>query len=179
MTFSSRLVVVLITLAAVLLPAAKAGAVLPGRNGRIVSTKGPAFGNAHLSLRTVTSSTGAGTTSPIASGLALQHRHPTWSPDRTKIAFAYGAGAGPFDIYTLDLTTPGATPQNITNTPGINEDRPAWSPDGTRIAWESGNPSDIIVHPLNGGPDVNLTTTLAPKASKAAWSPDSQTLYYG
>src|SRR4051794_5321563 len=166
MTSRARLVVVLITLAAGLLPAAKAGAVLPGTNGRIVSTKGPAFGNAHLSLRTVTSSTGAGTTSPIATGLPLQHRHPTWSPDRTKVAFAHGTG-GVFDIYTLDLTTPGATPQNITNTPGINEDRPAWSPDGTRIAWESG--PDIVVHPLNGGADINMTTTLTPIAWKAAW----------
>ena len=107
----------------------------------------------------------------------MQHRHPTWSPDRTKIAFAEGpGGATGYDIYTFDLTTPGATPQNITNSSGVTDDRPAWSPDGTRIAYESGN--DIMVHALSGGSDLNLTSTLTPKAWKAAWSPDSQTLYY-
>ena len=35
-----------------------------------------------------------------------------------------------------------------------------------------------MVHALSGGSDLNLTSTLTPKAWKAAWSPDSQTLYY-
>jgi Ca2+-binding RTX toxin-like protein len=167
-----------LTLVALFVLPASAGAVLPGTNGRIVFIEGPAFGNTQLFLRGVTSSTGAGfTTGPLATGLAQQHRHPTWSPDRTKVAFAEGpGGAIGYDIYILDLTTPGATAQNITNSAGVTDDRPAWSPDGTRIAYESGN--DIIVHPLNGGSDLNLTSTLTPKAWKAAWSPDSQTLYY-
>ena len=174
-----RLVIALLACAAALsaLPA-PAGAVLSGRNGRIVYVSGPPFGATKLSLRTVTSSTGGGSVSgPLDTGLTDQHRHPTWSPDRTKIAFAEGpGGATGYDIYVLDLTTPGATPQDITNSSGVTDDRPAWSPDGTRIAYESGN--DIIVHPLNGGSDLNLTSTLTPKAWKAAWSPDSQTLYY-
>ena len=147
-------------------------------NGRIVYVSGPPFGATKLSLRTVTSSTGGGSVSgPLGTGLTDQHRHPTWSPDRTKIAFAEGpGGATGYDIYILDLTAPGSTPQDITNSSGVTDDRPAWSPDGTRIAYESGN--DIIVHPLNGGSDLNLTSTLTPKAWKAAWSPDSQTLYY-
>ncbi len=167
-----------LALVALLVLPASAGAVLAGTNGRIVFIEGPAFGNTQLFLRSVTSSTGAGlTTGPLATGLAEQHRHPTWSPDRTKVAFAEGpGGAIGYDIYILDLTTPGATAQNITNSSGVTDDRPAWSPDGTRIAYESGN--DIIVHPLNGGGDLNLTSTLTPKAWKAAWSPDSQTLYY-
>jgi Tol biopolymer transport system component len=156
--------------------AAPADAVLSGTNGRIVFVGGPAFGNTQLYLRSVMSSTGAGSTTSPVTDLSHQSRHPTWSPDRTRIAFAKGASTGPFDIYILDLTQPNATPQDITNTPSDNEDRPAWSPDGTKLAYESGN--DIIVHPLNGGSDVNMTGTLTPKAWKAAWSPDSKTLYY-
>src|SRR6185503_3964321 len=114
---------------------------------------------------------GGSMSGPLDTGLTQQHRHPTWSPDRTQIAFAEGPSSGPFSVYVFDLTKPGSLPQSI----GTG-DRPAWSPDGTRIAYESGN--DIIVHPVAGGADLNLTTTLTPKAWKAAWSPDSQTLYY-
>ncbi len=122
---------------------------------------------------------GGTTTGPLNTGLTLQHRHPAWSPDRTKIVFAHGPAAGPYDLYTLDLTTPGATAQNITNTPAVSEDRPAWSPDPNdpRIAYDGGN--DIFVRtPAGPGPGVNMTSTLATKAYKAAWTPDSQTLYY-
>ncbi len=118
MNSRARLLVVLFVLAAVMALAAPAGAVLPGTNGRVVFTGGPGFGNAKLFLRTTTNSVGGGTTTgPLNTGLTLQHRHPAWSPDRTKIVFAHGPAAGPFDLYTLDLTTPGATAQNITNTP--------------------------------------------------------------
>ncbi|HZN90602.1 MAG TPA: Ig-like domain-containing protein [Thermoleophilaceae bacterium] len=166
-----------LALAALLALPVSASAVLPGENGRIVYISGPAFANTQLFLRGVTGSTGGGTKEgPLSPGM-VQRRHPTWSPDRTRIAYAEGpGGAAGYDIYILDLTTPGATPRNITNSSGVTDDRPAWSPDGTRIAYESGN--DIIVHTLNGATNRNLTTTLAPRAWKAAWSSGSQTLYY-
>jgi Tol biopolymer transport system component len=151
-------------------------AVLPGTNGRIVFIDGPAFGNTQLFLGGVTLSAGTEfTTGPLDPMPTLQRRHPTWSPDRTKIAFAEGPAGGPYAIYTLDLTTPGATAQKISND-ALSDDRPAWSPDGTRIAYESG--PDIMVQPVNGGARLNLTSTLVPNAWKAAWSPDSKTLYY-
>src|SRR3954465_13781639 len=105
-----RSLCIALALAAVLALPASAGAVLSGTNGRIVFIDGPAFGNTQLYLRSVTSSTGAGPrTGPLLTGLPDQHRHPTWSPDRTKIAFAEGpGGATGYDIYTLDLTVPGA-----------------------------------------------------------------------
>jgi hypothetical protein len=85
-----RLLIVAAVLGLVLAMPMTAGAVLSGENGRIVYISGSAFGNTQLFLRTVTSSTGGGfsTTGPIATAPTQQRRHPTWSPDRTKIAFA-------------------------------------------------------------------------------------------
>jgi Ca2+-binding RTX toxin-like protein len=118
---------------------------------------------------------------------ALQHRHPTWSPDRTRIAYAAGSpSCAPTkcDIFVLDLTDPDATPQNITNSPTVNEDRPAWSPDGSRIAYESevsnaSNQLDVLVDASPFG-SVNLNLTNSPGVidGKPTWSPNSQTLYY-
>jgi Tol biopolymer transport system component len=170
---------------------APAGAVLSGENGRIIFASGrneASDATAKLYLLPVPSSTGGGSvTGPIITTPSVQHRHPTWSPDRTMVAYAAGdALCTPTkcDIYVLDLTLPGATPVNITNSPTVNEDRPAWSPDGTRLAYESevssgSNQLDIIVDdaPFGTG-TLNLTNSGTVIDSKPAWSPDSQTLYY-
>src|SRR4051794_12292467 len=118
----------LAAVAVLALPAA-AGAVLAGENGRILFASGreaDADSLAQLHFLPVPSSTGGGTVSPAITSFNAQHRHPTWSPDRTKIAYARGSSAtADFDIFVLDLTTPGATPVNITNSPGVTDDRPA------------------------------------------------------
>jgi hypothetical protein len=172
--------------AVVALPEA-ASAVLSGANGRIVFASGrigPDNSNAKLFLRLTTGTLGGPpTTAPPLDLTAGQHRHPTWSPDRTHIAYARGdAGcATNCDIFTLDLTDPNADPVNITNTPTITEDRPSWSPDGTRIAFESeaGAQVDILVDTQPFGSGANLTLADDPKLEgKPAWTPDSQTLYY-
>jgi Tol biopolymer transport system component len=184
-----RLVPLLALLATLLALPASAGAVLSGvNNGRIVFVSGRtgADGNdtqAKIHLLPVPSSTGGGAVGAPVNLEAGQHRHPTWSPDRTRIAYARGdAGTFNFDIYILDLTTPGATPVNITNSNDITDDRPAWSPDGTRIAYESevpnGGASDILVYTVATGTTVNLTNSAGTPESKPAWSPDSQTIYY-
>lgn len=187
-----RLFPLLAVLATLLALPASAGAVLSGQNGRIVfvSGRGAADGNdteAKIYLRTVTSNTtGAGTASATVTPTAgVQHRHPTWSPDRTKIAYARGDSAtANFDIFILDLTTPGAAPVNITNSNNVTDDRPAWSPDGTRIAYESevfdgSGESDIVVYTVATGATFNLTSDAHDTPEiKAAWTPDSQTIYY-
>jgi hypothetical protein len=180
------LAVVLALAVAAALPQA-ASAVLSGANGRILFVSGrvgPDNDNGKLFLR-LTSGTFGGppTTEQPLDTTAGQHRHPTWSPDRTHIAYARGDSGcvTNCDIFTLDLTDPNADPVNITNTPTITEDRPAWSPDGTRIAFESeaGAQVDILVDAEPFGSGANLTLANDPKhEGKPAWTPDSQTLYY-
>ena len=184
-----RGVVIALTLAAFVPPAAPAGAVLSGENGRIVFASGRDGGDAiaGIYLLPVPSSTGGGTVSPVvASGSGTQFRHPTWSPDRTRIAYAAGIPGSPttelFDIFIQDLETNEVTP--ITDAgDGLSADRPAWSPDGTRIAYEhqpidNSAERDIRVQTVgSAAPPLDLTSG-APVEGKPAWSPDSQQIYY-
>jgi len=110
-----------------------------------------------------------------------RHRHPTWSPDRTKIAFARGVSGGNYDIFVQDLTQPvgPGNPVNITASPGSNDDRPAWAPNGDYIAFERGDGAvlptapdrDIVVSLTNGGGQTNITNTVGTDDAPA-WSPD-------
>lgn len=151
-----------------------AGAVLSGANGRIVYVSGRGFTDAQakLYLRVASGSFGIGLNEGPMSMASGQHRHPTWSPDRTKVAYSLGG-----DIFILDLTAPAPFAQNFTNTPGATEDRPAWSPDGTRIAYETTAGTDILVAPVEGGTPLNLTNS-AGVEGKPAWTPDSAEIYY-
>lgn len=181
------------TVAAVLLAMATmpgaAGAVLSGTNGRIVFVSGrgeASDATAKLYTRPTIGSVGAGTAEPVPAATGTgQHRHPTWSPDRTRIAYARGDNAtANYDIYVLDLTDPNATPQNITSSNNVTDDRPAWSPDGTRIAFESENADgtnqiNVKIYDVGTGNTTNFTSiNSGTYEHKPAWTPDSQTLYY-
>ena len=174
--------------AVVAVPQTAGATPLPGENGRIVlmSEQNLGFQKAELFLLPVPGSTGGGTLSPpITASPTLRHRHPTWSPDRTMIAYARGPSpAGPFDIFVQDLTQPlsATNPKDLTpNDLTSNEDRPAWSPDGTRIAFEKdqGVPAsrDIFVaSAANGSGQTNITSTAGAIEGKPAWDPTGSRL---
>ena len=183
MLLARTVVVALVVLGASAVPAA---AVQPGPNGKIVFASGRSdgisapFTDATAQLWIVGKP--GGTPTRVTLNAAIQHRHPSWSPDRTKIAYAAGPPAD-YDIYVLDLTEPasGTNPRDITQNPGISDDRPSWSPDGTRIAYASGPATigDIYVQNANGPQITPITNTAANmNADKPSWSPDSKTLYY-
>jgi Tol biopolymer transport system component len=166
-----------------------AGAVLSGENGRIVFTSGRSAGDAAALiyfLPVPSPTVGGGTLSDPITPAGGQYRHPTWSPDRTKIAYANGT-AGNFEIFVQDVAA-GTGPMMLTDSgDNLSEDRPAWSPDGTRLAWEhqpsSGSADRNIrvttdlVPPLNPLAVTDLTTS-ATFEGKPAWSPDSATIYF-
>jgi Big-like domain-containing protein/WD40 repeat protein len=172
------------------LPQTAGATPLPGENGRIALISYQNFGQtrAELFLLPVPSSTGGGTLSPpIATSATERHRHPTWSPDRTKIAFARGPSAGPFDIFVQDLTIPlsATNPKNLTLSAAFNEDRPAWSPDGTHIAFEKApvatpaNRDIFIASAANGSGQIAVSNTAAGAIEgKPAWDPAGSTIYF-
>jgi Ca2+-binding RTX toxin-like protein len=184
----TRTAVAGVVLSALALTAPAAATPIAGENGRIVLTSYQNFGasRAELFLLPVPFSSGGGTLSaPIATSATERHRHPTWSPDRTKIAYARGVSAGnTYDIFVQDLTQPvsATNPVNITQSAGSNDDRPAWSPDGAHIAFErdSGVPADrdIVVSLPNGGGQTDITNTTGLIEGKPAWDPTSSTIYY-
>ena len=113
---SRRAVIVFGVIAGLLAVPAAAGAVLPGPNGRIVFTSGrddgfSTFDDAHAQLW-VADKAGA-TPRRVTVNAAIQHRHASWSPDRTKLVYSAGnAATGDFDIYILDLTQPASGDQS-------------------------------------------------------------------
>jgi hypothetical protein len=167
---------------------ASAGAVLPGPNGRIAFTSGRGLTNATSQIWILSKLGGSATrltNGPGADG--LHHRHPTWSPDRTKIAYAEGPAGftGPWDIWVHDLQL--GSRINITASAG-SEDRPTWSPDGTRIAYQKDTgPAtnvDIAARPAGGGAETIVATNVETGTGansfypRPTWSSNSQTITY-
>ena len=157
--------------------AQSAGAVLGGPNGKIVFTSGRddglnVFDSNHAQLW-VAARAGA-TPVRVTANAAIQHRHASWSPDRTKLVYSAGPAGGDFDIYILDLTQPlsATNPTDVSPVPGVVDDRPSWSPDGTRIAYQSKdgtNPAQIVIQSVADG-----SQTIFPPgtgdAGKPVWS---------
>jgi Tol biopolymer transport system component/DNA-binding winged helix-turn-helix (wHTH) protein len=110
---------------------------------------------------------------------------PTFSPDGSRIAFAWDGGARNGSSAGLDLYVKAIgseTLLRLTNHPS-EWITPAWSPDGTQIAFHriAGPDTGIYVVPALGGPERKLRSTHVPYAVAAgiSWSPDGKSLAYG
>jgi len=191
-----RIALAVVALAGVgALPAA-AHAVTPGPNGQIVFTSSrddgaTTFADTTAQIWMLPGPTGGTPRRLTTTANGLHHRHPTLSPDRTKVAYARCPGpancgfSGPWDIFVLDLQN-GGPPQNLTSS-ATSEDRPNWSPDGTRISYgkeSAANNWDLKGRPAGGGAEGNVAEDLSVGAgssgqfARSQWTPDSQTLVY-
>jgi Tol biopolymer transport system component len=177
--------------AAVSLPAT-ALAVFPGENGQIAFVSGRDMPNPPNDLESdVFLLDAAGDLTPTKLTLdAGQHRHPAWSPDLEKLAYARWASQSDNQkIFIDDLSVGGPVSLRLgPHDSSVLDDRPAWSPDGTRIAYESevtngSNQMDILVVNVETGALLNLTNTNAANPpivteGKPVWSPDGRFIYY-
>ena len=102
-----------------------------------------------------------------------------WSPDRTKIAFLFGAYPKQ-QIYTINAD--GTNLKNLTNNPQneVYNVKIFWSPDSSRIAYyynkpgdSAGEQQDIYLLDINRGTSNNLTQKPR-NYDELSWSPDGK-----
>lgn len=100
---------------------------------------------------------------------------PAWSPDDSKIAFAWEQDAN-WDIWMANSDGSGVT--RLTSSPAKDLGL-AWSPDGERIAFHSNRDGNWEVYVMNadGSGVVRLTNNPAMDAGPA-WSPDGKYIIF-
>jgi Tol biopolymer transport system component/DNA-binding winged helix-turn-helix (wHTH) protein len=111
--------------------------------------------------------------------LAGVETSPTFSPDGSRIAFAWDGDPTShkkgFDLYVKGIGS--ETTLRLTENPSESIS-PAWSPDGTQIAFHrmAGADTGIYVIPAFGGPERKLRSTHIPfsVAAPISWSPDGK-----
>jgi len=174
----------LTALALAAMPTTSMATAPPGPNGKIVFTSGransdfpsPMSGNdndARIWVADYPSGTPVQVTSTSAN---VQDRHPSWSPDHTKIVYAEGAPFDPngsYSIWIKDLVT-GSQTQFLPAAP--HQDHPVWSPDGTEIAY--GSNGDIFVKGVAPGSQPVQITNDPDVEERPFWSSDGSTIYY-
>ena len=113
---------------------------------------------------------------------------PTWSPDRTRIAFtAQESGGGEIALYLINADGGGLTRLAGDLRPYAG---PVWSPDGTRLAYavlgggqelmgqSEPDPPSIRVIEVATGHETNVTGGYVVDAYYPTWAPDGQRLAF-
>jgi hypothetical protein len=160
------------------LPGVASATFIPGPNGKIVFTSGRVGAAGDTEARIFVADYPAGMpvqVTTLPSGANIQHRHPNWSPDHSKIVYAAGTAFNAnrnYALWIVDLKT-GSQSQFV---PAADkQDRPTWSPDGTRIAY--GSTGNLYVKNVTTGIVTPLTNDNADD-ERPVWSPDGNTLYF-
>ena len=100
------------------------------------------------------------------------HRGPVWSPDDSRIAFAYKMGLN-WNIYVMNANGTNIVP--LTNDLTDNT-QPTWSSDGSKIAWIKGGTTGAIwIMNADGSNQHPIATNLV-YAENLRWSPDNMQL---
>jgi Tol biopolymer transport system component/DNA-binding winged helix-turn-helix (wHTH) protein len=116
--------------------------------------------------------------------LAGEERAPSFSPDGTRIAFAWNgnaAHAGKFELYVKAADSERLL--RVTNAPA-RWLYPAWSPDAKSIAFtrRSDGPtgSGVFIVPAMGGAERRVAgaSFASPEFMQLSWSPDSKVVAY-
>jgi Bacterial Ig domain/Dipeptidyl peptidase IV (DPP IV) N-terminal region len=171
------------TLVLAALPAVGSATFIPGPNGKITYASGRASigipapdagdGDARIWVADFPFGTPVQVTIEPA---GLQHRHPSWSPDHSKIVYAAGVKfSGEYALWIADLKT-GIQTEFVKK--AAMQDRPSWSPDGTEIAYASGGDlyvKDVTAAGTNQGTQLTKTADID---ERPVWSPDGNTLYF-
>lgn len=99
--------------------------------------------------------------------------NPAWSPDGTKITFAWTRGYAPgnFNIFILDLASRQLT--QVTNNEGRNEN-PSWAPDGSHLIYANkrGGNSQLWTMLADGTQKKEITNSGSNE--KPVWAPAAQ-----
>jgi len=103
---------------------------------------------------------------------------PTWAPDGSRIAFAYGV---PDDFVIVVMNADGSGKVKLTD--NVADVDPAWSPDGSKIAFAR-NPirgvfdNEIFIMNSDGTGIVQLTDSLLGRRWLPSWSPDGSQIAF-
>ena len=103
---------------------------------------------------------------------------PSWSPDRTKIAFASDRQSSGYDDIWI-MNADGSNQMNITNLPGITDTTPCWSPDGQKIAFASNRTGKGQIYTMTPtGGNVIQITNRPNNCILPCWSSDMTKIVY-
>src|SRR4051794_2724000 len=145
--------------------AGRAGAVVPGTNGKIAFTTDRDGDYEIFAMKS------DGTNQKRLTKNTADDTRPAWSPNGKKVAFTTDRN-GNNEIYVMNADGSGQT--RLTSN-AADDSRPTWSPDGAKIAFASNRGSgdyEIFVMNANGtGTPVDLSQNAA-SDSRPSWSPD-------